>query len=66
MPAYAGVFEAHLVDGVPVADLAKAAGIPENTGWNWLRLARKAVATSLAQRAAQERFAERRPRRRVR
>ena len=39
-PLRRAVFVAHEIHGVPMSDIARAQGIPVNTAWNRLRLAR--------------------------
>lgn len=41
------VFVAHELEGVPMADASQALGIPENTAWNRLRLARETLRAAL-------------------
>lgn len=50
-PRHKAFLVAHVFEGVPIADLAVRHGIPTNTAWNHLRLAREALRAAWKQTA---------------
>ncbi len=47
LPERQAVFVAHEIEGTPIAEVAVALAIPENTAWNRLRLARGDLAAAV-------------------